>query len=318
MAWRIRKDDRVREIYALLLPGIGGAAILQVNILVSRVFAFQAAADGASLVYLANRLMELPLGVFTISVTTVVFPALSKLAAVGDGSGFREQFLQGFRLILAIMLPAAIGLALLAEPVVRLLFEWGAFDATDTLKAAPLVIIYASGLPFYALATLLVRGFHARGDMKTPLRVSAWNLGINVVASLGLVGPLGVEGLALANVLAAAIQCSLLGFRLWPSVSPPRRAWVRELSELLKIQAGCVLLIAAVGAGWLGLDSVLRSGWAGGGAGVMDTVDPKWLAGLRMGVLVPLGAAVYLLSLWLLRFRDFGKMLRPVRIKQGA
>ncbi len=240
--------EQLREVWALLLPGLGGAAILQINILVSRVIAFEAAPDGASIVYLANRLMELPLGVFTISITTVVFPALSRLAAAADARGFSDTFHQGLRLILAIMLPAAAGLALLAEPIVTALFAWGRFGAEDVARSVPVVAVYALGLPFYAIASLQVRAFHAKKDMRTPLRVSVWNLGINLGLSLLLVVPLGILGLALANILASALQCLMLALSLRGSLqsvgSAPLRHALQALAATAAMSLGLIFAYA--------------------------------------------------------------------------
>jgi putative peptidoglycan lipid II flippase len=170
--WRprveLRGEAALAELWQLFLPGLLGAAILQVNILVSRLLAYSLDESAVSVLYLASRLMELPLGVFTIAVATVFFPLLAKALSAGDEVGFSEAFLRGMRLILGISVPAGIGLITLGEPILECLFLWGAFERADVLATVPLLAIYGFGLPFYSAATFATRGLHASKDMRTP------------------------------------------------------------------------------------------------------------------------------------------------------
>ncbi len=203
-------DPALGKLQTLFVPAVAGAAILQVNILVSRGFAFFVEADGVALLYLAARLVELPLGIFGIAAATVLFPELSRLAASSSHEQFRTSYRNGSALVAAITVPAFVGLATLADPILRGLFAWGLFDADDASAAAPVLAIFAAGLPFYAQATLLSRAHQARQDMKTPVRVAGWVLSANFVLSLALMFPFGVRGLAAANGLASVLQVALL------------------------------------------------------------------------------------------------------------
>lgn len=198
------------QLWALFLPGLAGAAVLQVNILISRVLANSVNEWAVSVLYLASRLMELPLGVFTIAVTTVFFPLLAKSVTNEDVGGFREAFNSGMRLVLAISVPAGIGLCLLGKPIIQVLFEWGAFDRVAVEKTIPVLAIYGVGLPFYSVATFATRALHAMKEMKLPVRVAAICLCVNLVAGLVLMQLWAEIGLALANVLAASVQAGLL------------------------------------------------------------------------------------------------------------
>lgn len=203
--------DKTRDLF---LPGLLGAAIFQVNILVSRMIAFSLDESAAGLLYLGSRLVELPLGVFAIAITTVLFPELSRHAAKHDETGYADIYRSGGRIIFIITLPAALGLITLAEPILRILFQWGLFNAADVQAAVPVLRASALGLPFFAWSTFLTRAYYAKQNMKIPVRLAAVNLIINLVLSLSLMIPLQATGLALAISLSSLIHCGLLRYFL--------------------------------------------------------------------------------------------------------
>ena len=221
--WRPRLDFSMNEplqrLQMLFLPALAGAAILQINILVSRTLAFWVGDGAVALLYLAARLVELPLGIFAIAAATVLFPEFARFFSAGDTQGLRDSYRRGSALVFAITLPAFIGLALLGGPIVGSIFAWGLFDPQDAARAVPVLAIFAAGLPFYAQATLLTRAHQARQDMKTPVRVAVWVLLANLLLSLALMAPFGVHGLAAANSLAAVLQVGLLQHRLRRNVA---------------------------------------------------------------------------------------------------
>jgi len=275
---KARPDDGapMAELGRLFLPGIFGAAILQLNILVSRLFAYALDETAVSYLYGASRLMELPLGVFAVSVTTVTFPALARAFAGRYDAALAEEFRRGCRRIAAIVFPAAAGLAVLGLPVVEVVFGRGAFGAEDARRMAPLVAIYGLGLPFYAAATFFTRALHANRAMRAPVRAAAVCLLANAALSWSLMGLLGAVGLALANVLAAALQAVLLGRALR---SDRALGWARLAAPLGRMAgaAGAMALACAAGAEAVGA----ALGFAGAGA---------WIA---VGALVPGGALLY-------------------------
>lgn len=254
--WRpklvVESSESLKKVWALFLPGLMGAAILQVNILVSRLYAFSLDDTSVSLLYLSSRLMELPLGVFTISVVTVFFPLLASAASDNDTSGFATSFNQGARLILAISIPAGVGLLVLAEPILAMLFNWGKFSVSDVQSTIPLLVIYAIGLPFYSIATFATRGLHARKDMYTPIRVAGLCLVTNAVLGYLLMQLIGVSGLAAANVIAAIVQSAML----WKGLSG-RAEGIRlfELAKpLIQICIAATVMGLVVSVVLLGLD----------------------------------------------------------------
>ena len=290
----------LEQVWALFLPGLMGAAILQVNILVSRLLAFSLDDSSVSILYLASRLMELPLGVFTISVVTVFFPLLASAASDKDKAGFANSFNQGSRLILAISIPAGVGLLVLAEPILSMLFNWGSFSVDDVEATIPLLAIYAIGLPFYSLATFATRGLHARKDMHTPIRVAGLCLVTNAVLGYFFMQFFGVAGLAAANVIAAIVQSALLWKGLSTSVDGIRAKTL--VKPFLQILAGALAMALTV-AGIVVLFTQIH-------------IESKKTADVLLVVCaVPLGAGAYFALLSLFRFEDI-KELKAVILRK--
>jgi len=299
--WRPRIERRpgaeLEQLWRLFLPGLLGAAVLQVNILVSRVLAYTLDESAVSVLYLASRLMELPLGVFTIAVATVFFPQLAQALSRSDAEGFAAKLCQGMRLVVAVALPAGIGLWVLGEPILQSLFQWGAFEARDVAATVPLLAIYGLGLPFYSAATFATRGLHAGKDMRSPLRVALYCLFVNAVCGLVLMQFLGAAGLALANVIAAVVQAVLL----WRALSSERpELGLSRLNRSFLQALGAALAMALVC--WIGLE------FSG-----LFRLDAKPRALLEVLVLVPLGAGVYFLVLKLLRFEEMEQLAALAR-----
>ena len=178
--------------------------------LVSRTLAFTLDDSAVALLFLASRLVELPLGIFTIAVTTVIFPQIAKLQVQKEHGRFRSTFQKGLLWILVLTIPAAVGLAVLSHPILDFLFNWGLFDDAAVGDTVPILQISAIGLPFYSAVAMYTRGFHAQEDMQRPLKGSVHVLVANLVLSLVLMQFYGVFGLAAAGVLATLYQCIYL------------------------------------------------------------------------------------------------------------
>ena len=287
--WRpcfdLAPTDRFRQLLRLMGPGVFGAAIFQVNILTSRGLAFALNESAATLLYLANRLMEVPLGIFTIAVSTVTFPLIARLAARGDHGGMARHYHRAILLTMHIALPASVGLILLSEPIVRLLFQRGEFEGADTAAMVPVLGIFCLGLPFYSYVTLVTRAFHALKDTQTPVRVAVGAFVLNLALSLILMWRYGTLGLAAASNIAIAVQTivlqAILG-RRHPALAA--RLHVRGLAGV-----GAVSLVmgAVVFGGWFSLQRV--------------QLPPVVAALLAVGGLIPAGAAAYFATALLLR-----------------
>lgn len=206
LKFRWGSDADVTRVGQLFLPGVFGAAVFQLNALLGRFFAYTVDDGGASFLYLANRFLELPLGLFSFSIFSVVFPQLSLLIAKDDARSAKILLQNGIRLLLLLLIPAAIGLLMLAEPILDLCFRWGKFSQTDIRQVVPLLKIFALGLPLFGLTALFARIFYAHKDTQTPVKISVYTLVVYVLCAVLLMKPFGVSGLALASVVSNALQ----------------------------------------------------------------------------------------------------------------
>ena len=287
--WRPRLDlglsPRVREIASLMTPGLFGTAIYQINILVSRQLAYSLNDSGATLIFMGNRLMELPIGVFAIAVSTVVYPLLAKHATERNHAGLAQDFHKGLRLILVINVPAAAGLALLSAPIVRLLYERGHFNALDARNLSVVVALFCIGMPLFSVVNLTVRAFYAMKDIATPVRVAAIDFCINLGLSLALMRWLGIPGLVVASTTAIIAQTYLLHRALVRRM--PGMHFGPLLPGLAKVLCGAAAMAAVVAAGMRLL----------GAAGL----GPRAYEVACVAGLIPVGVAAYAATLWLLR-----------------
>jgi putative peptidoglycan lipid II flippase len=287
--WRprfdLRMSPRVREIAALMAPGFFGSAIYQVNIYVAGLLAYAVSDSASTLMFYANRLMELPIGVFAIAVSTVVYPLIAKHAVEKKFTAMADDYRKGIRLILVINVPAAVGLALLSDPIIRVLYQRGNFSAADTHDMAPLLTMFAVGMPFFSIVNLTVRAFYSVKDTRTPVRVAMVDFVVNLGLSLSLMHWLGALGLVLASTTAIIVQTVLL-----------KRALTRKLPEMRfaplwpsvgKILGATLAMGLLVAGGWHWLQG------AGLGGRTRD--------GLALGVLIPAAVLVYGGLLWLLK-----------------
>ncbi len=207
-----RLTPQVRALLRLILPAALGAGAVQVNLLISTALAARFLGEGAvSWLYYADRLNQLPLGIIGIGVGTALLPTMSRLLGGGDAAGAVAQQNRAIELVLLLTLPAAAGLVVAAEPIIRVLFEHGQFGAADTAATAAALAGFALGLPAYVLIKVLTPGFHARSDTRTPVRVALASMLVNLVANLALVWPLGHVGIAVGTAIAAWMNA----FTLW-------------------------------------------------------------------------------------------------------
>ena len=208
------RDPRLREVLALMVPGMIGLAAVQVNVLVNMLLATSQGAGAISWLGYAFRLMYMPIGLFGLSVATAAIPSISTHAAKGDLAGIRGTLSSGLRMMLMLNVPATVGLIVLARPIVSLLFERGSFSPADTAATAAALVWYAPGLVGYSAVKIAVPTFYALRDSRTPVLISAFSVGINLAINLSLVQVLGYRGLALGTAAAAVINGGVLLFML--------------------------------------------------------------------------------------------------------
>lgn len=217
--WRAA-DHGVKKTARLMLPTVFGAAVYQINIVIGTMLASFLASGSISYLYYADRLVQFPLGVFGVAVSTAALPSLSALAARGEMDDFRETLSASMRLTLFISLPAAAGLAALAEPIVALLFERGAFAGEAVSRTAWALVAYGAGLPAFAMVRPLVSAYYALQDTRSPVLVAVVSLVVYVVCGVSLMGPLEHVGLALATSIASWVNAVLLLIGLRAKLGP--------------------------------------------------------------------------------------------------
>jgi len=208
---RPRLTDDVKRLLKLIWPAAAGAGAMQINLLVSTMLAASLLPVG-SVTYIdnADRLNQLPLGLVGIGLGTVLLPTIARMISSGDEAGARAFQKKGLRLALFLSLPAAAALIVVAEPIIRALLQYGAFDAADAAATAGALAAFSIGLPAFILVKVLTPAFHARQDMKTPLRYALVAIAVNLVLNLILIWPLRHAGPPLATAIAAWVNVILL------------------------------------------------------------------------------------------------------------
>jgi len=245
--WR---DPTVREVIKKMLPGSIGVAGFQINVLITQCCSFWFGKTIVGTFYYSVRLMELPQGMFGISLATYLLPTLAGLAAAKKLPEFRQTLSQGLNyLAFANLIAAAIAFAL-AVPIVRLLFERGNFSADATQRVALALACLAPGLLMFSMNNILARAFYALDDIKTPMKISVLCLGLNLLFALWLVRPYREAGLAVANTLSASLNLALLVYALRRKLS--RLGLTGVVRTLLVLVPDAILAgVVAAALAWL-------------------------------------------------------------------
>jgi putative peptidoglycan lipid II flippase len=292
--WR---DPLVKRVFALMLPVALGLGLINVNLVIDTFFAARlldkdlapAAIDAAFRIYM------LPQGMFSVAVATVLFPALSRIAASGDAAGFRRTVSLGVRQIGFTLLPASAVLAVLAEPVVRLLFQRGAFTADQTTVVAQCLVAFTVGLTFNGIMLMLNRGFFSLQSPWIPTWVAVGALALNAALDVAL-AQLGTWGIPLATSLVNVAGVGALVVLLRREVGPlDGRRIVGAYLQILLAAAACAGVAYGV---WRGLDRLLGAS-LGGQIG-------------SVGLALAAATATYLVLARLLGIRELGALLSLV------
>ena len=253
------QDEGVRRILRLMLPALFGVSVAQINLLLGTVLASFLEDGSVSWLYYADRLMEMPLGVFGIAIATVILPSLSRKHANSSVEDFSATLDWAVRMNILIGVPAGIAQMILAEPLMVTLFQYGEFSSKDVVQSAVALQAYSAGVMGFMLVKVLAPGFYARQDTATPVKVGIWSMVLNMVISLVLIVPMTHTGLALATSLAALFNAWFLylGLRKTGAYTPGK-GWLRFFLRL------CFATLAmSVVLWWLGrdLEEWLAWGW---------------------------------------------------------
>ncbi|MGI6361666.1 MAG: murein biosynthesis integral membrane protein MurJ [Bacillota bacterium] len=204
------QHSAVKGVLKDIMPIVLGVAVNQIYALINRIFASGLADGSISALDFANKLMNLPIGVFVAAVAAAIYPALAERALKKDNIGLAKTMNKGLGMVLLVAIPASIGLIVLSQPIVQLLFERGAFDAAATSTTAYALSFYCVGLVAVAANMILTRAYYSFNDVKTPVFMGMISIGVNVAASFILLPIFQHGGLALANSIAAFVNTVLL------------------------------------------------------------------------------------------------------------
>ncbi len=299
-----RLTQGVRQVLKLFGPAALGAGVVQINLVIDLWVASFLATGSISYLYYADRVNQLLLGVIGIAVGTALLPLLSRQIQAGDQKGANDSQSRAVELVMLFCLPGAVALTIIAEPIIAVLFERGAFSAVDTANSAAALVAFATGLPAYVLIKVFAPGFFARKDTKTPVKVAVVGLLSNLGIMLTLIWSLGHVGIALATAGSAWINGGILCYILIKRghFSPDERL-KRRLPRILFASALMALAL-----------------WAGNWAAVRYAPDGFVFQALALSGLVALGLAVYAVAGQLLgafNFADLKDMMRKRALRKA-
>ena len=213
--FRFRKKVKLfhpglKQVFVLIPPVILGGAVYQVNIVIGTLLGSLLAEGSITYLYFADRLVQFPLGVFAIAAATAVLPSLSRQAAMREFNELRDTFGYALKLVFFITVPAMVGLIVLREPIVALLFQRGQFNAEATRLTAQALLYYSLGIWAFSAVRIVTATFFAMQDTRTPVKMAVISISVNIILSVILMRPLSHSGLALATSIASMVNLGLL------------------------------------------------------------------------------------------------------------
>lgn len=199
-------DENLRKLFKLMLPIMLSSSLIQINLFIVRAFAGRLEYGSISSLDYANKINMIVYEVFAVAINMVIYPTLASLSATKDFNGYSNSLIKGFNLINIIMIPAAVGVFLLREPIIMLYLKRGAFGEKEVIMTSNILIYYVPSMTAYGIRELLNRGLYSLGNNKVPVINSFINIILNFVLCIILIFPLKAAGLALGNSLAVLIS----------------------------------------------------------------------------------------------------------------
>ena len=300
--WR---DSRVKAVLLIMGPSVIAASSVQVNVVVNSAFASLLGNGPITWLQYAFRLMQFPLGMFGVALGTVALPMLSRMAAAGNHEGFRSELARGLRMVLLMTVPAAVGLIVLAQPIVSVLYQHGRFSAADAAETAAALRFYAIGLCGYAALKVLVNAFYAVDRRKTPMVVSLCAMGLNLLLCWLMTQRFhwGAQGLAFSTACVATTNFLVLYALMRRHLG--RLESRAMLAMLLRLGLACAVLAALSwgGSHWLLAD------WQS---------QPFWPKLLALMLVIVTAAGAFFGCAMLLGIEEMRDIARVVRRKLHA
>jgi len=290
-------DPAIKKILRLMVPGLFGAGVYQINVLLSQLIATYLITGAVSSLQYSSRLEEFTLGVFVVAVSTAVLPTFSTYFRDGDIDAMRRTLRFAVRLVAFITIPATVGMIIIRFPLINLLFRSGAFDDHSVSLTAHAFFFHSFGLVFIGLSRILVPAFYAMKDMVAPVKAAVVATVVNLSLCLVLAGPMQQGGIALSNSVAAFAQAFVLVVFL--SLSLKSVLTLEILSSLLRIIAASFLM-GAVAYGLLEALSLQA-----------ETSRLILLPGVLFVIVVC--SLLYAILTWLFKSPEFGELLKVLR-----
>jgi len=297
-AWR---SPEVRRVLVLMLPVTLSLGLINFNLLINSIFGSLVSTDAPAAIDKAFRIYMLPQGIFSVAVTTVIFPTLARLAALREYDDLRATMANGMRQIVLLLIPAAAAILVLSVPMIRLVYQRGEFSAADTQVVATALFWFAFSLPFNGLFLLLTRTFFSLQRPWVPTAISGINLAITAIAAALLYSPFGVGGIVAATVIATAVSV------LAQTVVLRRQLGRLELGRLvwttIRVSLAAAALAGVSYGVWYVLDQAL-------GRGLIAQV-------ISLGAALGAGALVYAAAITLFRIPEAHQIWRLLRRREA-
>ncbi len=283
--WR---DERVRKVLRLMLPVTIALGLINLSLLINSLVGTLVSEQAPAAIDKAFRIYQLPQGLFSISIATILFPTLSRLAARGSTDDLRATMANGVRQICLLLIPSAVLMAVLAEPITRLLYERGAFDAEATDLVTTALVWWSISLPFQGVSLLFSRTFFSLQKPWATTALAGANMVVNAAVSFALYEPFGVAGIVIGTVAGTLVMTIAQGRLLGKDLGGVEGA--RTLAAGLRMLAAAALLGGAAYGAWFGLDQALGRALGAQAAAV--------------GIAIAAGLAVYVGAVWALRIPE--------------
>ena len=285
------RDPGVLRVLKLMIPALFGVSVAQLSLLIDNFFASFLPAGSISWLYYSDRLTYLPLGVIGVALATVVLPNLASHHSTDSKKAYSHTVDWALRTVIVMGMPCAVGLFMLAGPLITTLFKHGAFTTFDVMMTRRSLWAFSVGLPGFMLVKILASAFYSRQNIRTPVKIAAVSMGVNLIFNLILIHPLAHAGLALATSIASLFNAiCLLVFLLRCAVYKPQPQWPLLLMRIIfaNVLMGVVIW-------WFAVDLKHWLDWSIG--------QCVW----HLIVAIVLGVVVYTVALFLfgLRLKDF-------------
>ena len=296
--WR---DERVRRVLKLMLPVTIALGLINLSLLINSVFGTLVSDEAPAAIDKAFRIYQLPQGLFSIAIATILFPTMSRFAARGAHDDLRRTMGTGVRQISLLLIPSAVLMAVLAEPITQLVYQRGAFgpEATDLTSTA--MVWWSISLPFQGVSLLFSRTFFSLQRPWATTALAGLNLAVNAAVSAALYGPFEIAGIVLGTVAGTVVMCVAQGWILRRELAGIEGA--RLVSSAVRMLAAAALLGVVSYFVWKGLDDALGRSFAGQAVSVLTAIAA--------------GSLVYAAAVWVLRVPE-ARQIRRLLVGRDA